>query len=96
MKICLLPGISKRSLPFTVDPKMLLVAAELKCVEIRTEIDGEPEFIGDFHYTSEAIVNLLKNAAEHTPGAARLRQRSATLQRISSSPIRERALPKGN
>ena len=43
------------------------VAAELKGVEIRTEIDGEPEFHGDFHYTSEAIVNLLKNAVEHTP-----------------------------
>ncbi len=43
------------------------VTAELKGVEIRTEIDGDPEFIGDLHYTSEAIVNLLKNAIEHTP-----------------------------
>jgi len=43
------------------------VTAELKGVEIRTEINGEPEFIGDLHYTSEAIVNLLKNAIEHTP-----------------------------
>ena len=43
------------------------VTAELKSVEIRTEINGEPEFIGDLHYTSEAIVNLLKNAIEHTP-----------------------------
>ena len=43
------------------------VTAELKGVEIRTEIDGEPEFTGDIHYTSEAIVNLLKNAIEHTP-----------------------------
>jgi hypothetical protein len=38
------------------------VTAELKGVEIIIKIDGEPLFIGDFHYTSEAVVNLLKNA----------------------------------
>ena len=43
------------------------VTAELKGVEIRTEIDGEPAFTGDFHYISESLVNLLKNAIEHTP-----------------------------
>ena len=43
------------------------VTAELKGVEIRTEIAGDPEFIGDLHCTSEAVVNLLKNAIEHTP-----------------------------
>lgn len=43
------------------------VTAELKGVELRTLIDGEPAFAGDLHYTSEAIVNLLKNAIEHTP-----------------------------
>ena len=43
------------------------VTAELKGVEIIIKIDGEPLFIGDFHYTSEAVVNLLKNAIEHTP-----------------------------
>lgn len=43
------------------------VTAELKGAEIMTQINGEPEFIGDLHYTSEAIVNLLKNAIEHTP-----------------------------
>ncbi len=43
------------------------VTAELKGVRIRTEITGEPVFFGDMHYTSEAIVNLLKNAIEHTP-----------------------------
>jgi signal transduction histidine kinase len=43
------------------------VTAELKGVEIRTIIDGEPALIVDMHYTSEAIVNLLKNAIEHTP-----------------------------
>ena len=43
------------------------VAAELKGVEIRTEITDEPVFVGDLHYTQEAIVNLLKNAVEHTP-----------------------------
>ena len=43
------------------------VTAELKGVEINTVIDGEPAFIGDLRYTSEALVNLLKNAIEHTP-----------------------------
>ena len=47
--------------------EMVLVMAELKGVEIITDIDGKPVFIGDLHYTSEAIVNLLKNAIEHTP-----------------------------
>ena len=47
--------------------EIVSVTAELKNVEIRTEINGEPEFIGDLHYTSEAVVNLLKNAIEHTP-----------------------------
>ena len=43
------------------------VTAELKGVELRTEIEGEPVFTGDRHYTAEAVVNLLKNAIEHTP-----------------------------
>jgi len=43
------------------------VTAELKGVDICTEINGEPSFRGDLHYTSEALVNLLKNAVEHTP-----------------------------
>lgn len=45
----------------------LSVTAELKGVEVRTDIEGEPFFTGDLHYTSEAVVNLLKNAIEHTP-----------------------------
>ena len=47
--------------------EMVSVMAELKGVEIRTKINEGPEFIGDMHYTSEAVVNLLKNAIEHTP-----------------------------
>ena len=47
--------------------EIVSVTAELKGVEIQTEINGEPELTGDLHYTSEAIVNLLKNAIEHTP-----------------------------
>ena len=43
------------------------VTAELKGVGIKTEITGEPDLTGDIHYTSEAVVNLLKNAVEHTP-----------------------------
>ena len=65
-------SLSKMSLltfktPPTVSIEIVSVTAELKNVEIRTEINGEPEFIGDLHYTSEAVVNLLKNAIEHTP-----------------------------
>ena len=48
------------------------VTAELKEIELRTIIDGEPSFIGDIHYTSEAIVNLLKNAIEHTPSGGKI------------------------
>lgn len=43
------------------------VTAELKGVELRTDVQGEPAFFGDLPYTSEALVNLLKNAIEHTP-----------------------------
>ena len=52
------------------------VTAELKGVEIKTIIDGEPFFIGDLHYTSEAVVNLLKNAIEHTPPGGTITIRS--------------------
>ena len=43
------------------------VTAELKGVALRTQIEGDPVFVGDLHYTAEALVNLLKNAIEHTP-----------------------------
>ena len=43
------------------------VTAELKGVELHTEIEGKPAIFCDLHYTSEAIANLLKNAVEHTP-----------------------------
>ena len=45
------------------------VTAELKGVEIQSNLKGEPCFVGDLRYTAEALVNLLKNAVEHTaPG----------------------------
>ena len=43
------------------------VTAELKGVELQSVIDGTPSFLGDLRYSSEALVNLLKNAIEHTP-----------------------------
>jgi signal transduction histidine kinase len=43
------------------------VTAELKGVEIQSDLKGEPGFVGDLRYTAEALVNLLKNAIEHTP-----------------------------
>ena len=40
-----------------------------KGVEIQSNLKGEPGFVGDLRYTAEALVNLLKNAVEHTaPG----------------------------
>ena len=43
------------------------VTAELKGVEIQSDLNGEPGFVGDLRYTAETLVNLLKNAIEHTP-----------------------------
>lgn len=53
------------------------VSAELKGIGLHTEIEGEPVFSGDLHYTSEAIVNLLKNAIEHTPEGGTVTLRAA-------------------
>ncbi|MBR1824462.1 MAG: HAMP domain-containing histidine kinase [Ruminococcus sp.] len=52
------------------------VTAELKGVELTVDIVGEPAFVGDLHYTSEAVVNLLKNAIEHTPEGGRVNVRA--------------------
>lgn len=43
------------------------VSMELKGISFQVEISGEPEFTGDLHFTAEALTNLLKNSAEHTP-----------------------------
>jgi signal transduction histidine kinase len=43
------------------------VTAELKNVELKVQITGDPVFTGDIRYTSEALINLLKNAVEHAP-----------------------------
>lgn len=43
------------------------VSAELKGISIQQQIDGDPQFYGDYHHSSEALSNLLKNSIEHTP-----------------------------
>lgn len=45
----------------------LSIAMELKDIRTQIEIDGAPEFWGDFQYCTEALSNLLKNCMEHTP-----------------------------
>lgn len=51
----------------------IAVAIELKGIEVRTEISGEPAFCGDAQYCAEAIGNLLKNCMEHTPPGGTIR-----------------------
>ncbi|MBQ1409948.1 MAG: HAMP domain-containing histidine kinase [Oscillospiraceae bacterium] len=60
------------------------VTAELKGVELQTEIDGAPGFTGDLRYTSEALINLLKNAVEHTPPGGTVRM---TAKRSGTSTV---------
>ncbi|MDQ0208395.1 sensor histidine kinase [Alkalicoccobacillus murimartini] len=45
----------------------LLIPIELKNQTLQVEQNEHVHFIGDFHWSIEAIVNLLKNAVEHTP-----------------------------
>ena len=59
------------------------VTAELKGVEIQSDLNGEPGFVGDLRYTAEALVNLLK-----TPSSTRLREaRLPSAQREPSDPL---------
>lgn len=47
----------------TIEPIKIL--AELKSITIKTKIDGD-YFDLDFNWTLEALINILKNACEHT------------------------------
>ena len=51
----------------------IAVAIELKGIDVRTEISGEPVFVGDAAYCAEAVGNLLKNCMEHTPPGGTIR-----------------------
>ena len=43
------------------------VALELKDISVSVSVEGEPAFIGDMRFCTEALLNLLKNCMEHTP-----------------------------
>lgn len=45
----------------------LSIAIELKGITLDVQIQGEPAFVGDPSYCTEALENLLKNCMEHTP-----------------------------
>ncbi len=43
------------------------ISLELKDISVDVDISGEPRFIGDMQYFTEALLNILKNCMEHTP-----------------------------
>ena len=43
------------------------VQLDLKNINVKTSIEGDPIFIGDRQYFTEALMNILKNCMEHTP-----------------------------
>lgn len=43
------------------------VSMELKGIELKTYVKGEPVIEGDIKYLTEALINILKNSMEHTP-----------------------------
>lgn len=48
------------------------ISLELKDVSVDVDITGEPHFIGDMQYFTEALLNILKNCMEHTPEGGRI------------------------
>lgn len=50
----------------------LEILAELKDISISFEGEDEIEIWGDYHWNKEAILNIVKNAIEHTPNGKRI------------------------
>ena len=48
------------------------ILAELKDISISFEGEDEIEILGDYHWNKEAILNIVKNAIEHTPNGKRI------------------------
>jgi len=48
------------------------IPLELRGIELLVNCDEKIIFIGDMHWTAEAIGNILKNCMEHTPGGGRI------------------------
>lgn len=51
----------------------LEIAYELKGVDLALDVQGEPTFVGDAAWTTEALENVLKNCLEHTPTGGSVR-----------------------
>lgn len=45
----------------------LLIPMDIKMQRLSISGDGQATFIGDFNWTVEAFINILKNCVEHTP-----------------------------
>ncbi|WP_025025919.1 sensor histidine kinase [Caldalkalibacillus mannanilyticus] len=45
----------------------LLIPMEIKSITLRVEGKNDDSFMGDLNWTTEALINILKNAVEHTP-----------------------------
>lgn len=64
----------------------MLIPMDIK--EQRVLIDGEDSttFVGDLNWTTEAIINILKNCVEHTPAGEKFRfllQKMHCLRKLS-------------
>lgn len=56
----------------------LRIPIELKQQQVELEGDDDVSFIGDMNWTAEALINILKNAVEHTPEHGHIRIAFAT------------------
>ncbi len=50
----------------------VLVPMDIKQQNLHVEGDKEVSFLGDFNWTSEALLNILKNCVEHTPDGGKI------------------------
>lgn len=81
-----------------LDP--ISISLELKGIEVKVDIEGDPFFKGDQQYCIEAVMNLLKNCMEHTPagGTIEIHSKENSLYcgisiRDSGNGIAEKDLP---
>ncbi|RIW30363.1 sensor histidine kinase [Bacillus salacetis] len=51
----------------------LLIPMDIKEQTVVLEGNEEVSFTGDFHWTAEALINILKNCVEHTPDGGTIR-----------------------
>jgi signal transduction histidine kinase len=50
----------------------VLVPMDIKQQNLHVEGNKEVSFIGDFNWTAEALINMLKNCVEHTPESGKI------------------------